>query len=353
MNFLNEPRKEQFDTMNALLASIASNTGDSGISIKNWKDVQKIVRMGLADSFFAVGDQLVSLYGDKEMIWGVIGIDHDKPSDSKYKHSLTIQARDCLFDAQFGRQQAIYHAETELLPGTYHFLDEYNDVNLEFTLSKPIPEKGVAVLSEDRNTVTTYLSQDSEELIETAEVKEGSGGVELVETNHASRRYGSNNYVESSIRQFLNSDEEVFNWEPQTIYDRKPSNTPYNGNGFLNQLDSELVNVLGKVDKQVARNNINEAGGQDIFSDKVFLLSRKEVGLGGEGDISGESIYPFYSKVTNAERIKQLNGSNRLWWLRSPGVSSSSLVRLVSTSGVLNDLYARSLGGVSPACVII
>ena len=46
--------------------------------------------------------------------------------------------------------------------------------------------------------------------------------------------------------------------------------------GFLKQIDPELVAVLGQVDKQVARATY-DGGGQDTFSDKVFLLSRKEI----------------------------------------------------------------------------
>jgi len=45
----------------------------------------------------------------------------------------------------------------------------------------------------------------------------------------------------------------------------------------LHQLDPDLVAVLGAVDKQVTRNTVTDGGGQDLFSDKVFLLSRVEV----------------------------------------------------------------------------
>ena len=51
------PNKEQFDTMNMLLASIASNTG-AGIKVRNFKDIQTIVRAGLASKVFAIGDQI-------------------------------------------------------------------------------------------------------------------------------------------------------------------------------------------------------------------------------------------------------------------------------------------------------
>ena len=54
-------------------------------------------------------------------------------------------------------------------------------------------------------------------------------------------RYGSNNYVESTIREWLNSDEELYEWTPQTKYDRPSIGAPYSGSGFLKLLlDPEL-----------------------------------------------------------------------------------------------------------------
>lgn len=49
------PNAEQFDTMNILLASIASQSG--GVSVKSFKDVQTITRRALHNKVFVVGDQ--------------------------------------------------------------------------------------------------------------------------------------------------------------------------------------------------------------------------------------------------------------------------------------------------------
>ncbi len=53
------PNKEQFDTMNTLLASIASNTG-SGIKVNNFADVQQLTRLGLAKKVFGVAEQFIA-----------------------------------------------------------------------------------------------------------------------------------------------------------------------------------------------------------------------------------------------------------------------------------------------------
>lgn len=168
------------------------------------------------------------------------------------------------------------------------------------------------------------------------------------------KSYGNNRYIHSAVRQWLNSDEAAFQWKSQHQYDAKPTDSLglYNGAGFLYRLDPELVSVLGAVNKKVAKADV-DGGGQDSFSGKVFLLSRVEVDLGTEGTTTGETVYPYYSGIGNAGRIKTLNGSSRHWWLRSPDVSLSNLTRIVRTDGALSNYDAYYARGVSPACVII
>ena len=250
----------------------------------SWKGIQKIVRKGLASDFFTIGDQLVSGYDGGEIVWEVIGIDVETPSDSQYQHSMTLQTRDILHNAQFDAPEP----------------------------SNP-----------DSNR----------------------------------KKYGNNRYIHSAIKQWLNSDEATFNWVSQHQYDAKSTDALYNGPGFLSRLDPELVAILGPVSKKVAKANI-DGGGQDIFTDKIFLLSPKEAGytpseMNVDGDYTGEIVYTFYDGVGNAGRIKQLNGANGHYWLRGPYVSTSSYVRCVHTGGSLNLSNARDTYGVAPACVII
>lgn len=167
------------------------------------------------------------------------------------------------------------------------------------------------------------------------------------------QQYGNNRYIHSAIRQWLNSNDDVFQWSSQHSYDEPPTGSIYEGPGFLKLLDPELAAVIGKVNKQVARNTITDGGGQDLFSDKVFLLSRVEAGLGTEGTTDGEEVYSYYDGIENAGRIKLLNGSPRHWWLRSPNVSSASSVHNVNMSGVGNSSPPYLSIGLSPACCII
>lgn len=258
-----------------------SSTGELK-SPETWTEVQQAVRDGLANYFFSVGDELISNYDGREIIWQVIGIDVDTPSDSNYTHSMTIQTKDCLHDIQFDAPEP----------------------------SNP-----------DSNR----------------------------------KSYGNNRYIHSVVKQWLNSNESKFNWKSQHQYDATPTDSLdlYNGAGFLYRLDPELASVIGLVNKRVARNTIVDGGGQDTFTDKVFLLSRKEVDLGDEGVTTGEFVYPFYSGKGDANRIKYLDGSAIPWWLRSPIVTNSRGVRSVSLSGGTYFNYPKDAYGVSPACVII
>ncbi len=357
---------DKVDLSNQLLASI--NHGQlSPIAISSWQEIQYIVRSGLGPKVFRVGDQFISQYDTGEVVWDVIGIDHDTPSDAQFQHSLTLQAHDCIGNVQFDAPEALYYAEEELPAGEQVFTDSGGD-KYKFTTTLPVPSGGQIVLggwpSEGyvATTATTYAA-DRITIIESGitVIPTDTGADTLTEVNNRSRcRYGSNNYVESAIKQWLNSEATSFNWVPKTNFDRPPTGAPYTGAGFLKLLDPELVSVLGAVDKQVTRNTITDGGGQDLFSDKVFLLSRVEVFGGTEGTTTGEQAYPYYSTLAAnpttaalAGRIKYLDGSARVWWLRSPYTGNAHDPRYVNTTGAVSSNHAVSACGAAPACCIV
>ena len=353
-NIFNLPTKEQFDFQNVLLASIASNMSDKGITITNWKDVQRVVRMGIADKMFKVGDQFLAEYGGEPVVWNVIGINHDTPTDES-PHSLTIQSRDCLENVQFDAPEALYYAAIALAPSKHIF--EIDSGKYEFTTTLEVPEGGqVYVYSWDDGYIPlkarTYAADRVTVIEDDITVSTSTDSPTLNPVNHQQRvRYGSNNYLESNIRDWLNSEADQYIWTPKTNFDRPSTGTSYTGPGFLKLLDPELVAVIGKANKQVARNTLTDGGGQDLFSDKVFLLSRVEVGLGTEGTTDGEEVYPYYDGIANAGRIKLLGSSPRSWWLRSPNVSNANNARNVNTSGVVNNNNANNSIGLAPDCV--
>ena len=332
-----------------------------GFEIKSWEAVQQIVRAGQADKYFKVGDQFLTKYDGISYALDVIGINQDTPTDTNFTNSLTVQFHDSLFNGQFSAPQALYLVkDTELVAGDYYF--EYLSINYQFTLSQNVPVGGQLTFPKEDNILTTkiysWATRISTPAIESVSISVGSTGTKLISINDINRcRYGSNNYINSAIRQYLNSNDSVFVWSPKTDYDRPSS---YPTAGFLKLLDPELLAVLGKVDKQVARNTVTDGGGQDIFSDKVFLLSQKEVYAVGEGVVTGEFPYEYYSAMATSPttgeaswRVKYLSASPRAWWLRSPHVGYSYNPRYVYTLGNVYSGSAYTSIGVSPACVII
>jgi hypothetical protein len=340
-------------------------------TVDSWQKVQDIVRAGLAEKAFKIGDQFIANYNGSPVVWDIIGIDHDKPTDTNYTHSLTIQAHDCIMNCQFDAPEALYYAEAELPAGTHVFT--LNTLQYTFTTAQAIPAGGQVFINAWQSAegagvyvptkITTY-GADRKTAIESNLVVSGASGTDtLTPVNvHQRCRYGSNNYTASAIKQWLNSEAVTFAWTPKTNFDRPPVDAPFTGGGFLKLLDPELVAVLGAVDKQVAKNTVTDGGGQDLFSDKVFLLSTKEVYGANEGTITGENPYPWYSSLASnptndplVGRIKYLTGSARYWWLRSPIVTTSYSPRSVYTTGNVN-YYHSGVGnafGLAPACCIV
>jgi len=364
MEVFNLPRADQLDTMNLLLSAIA-NRENGVFEITNWKHLQTLVRTGIHEQFIKIGDLLKANYRGKEEILEVIGINHDTPTDES-PHSLTIQFRDCLENVQFDAPEALYYASSAMAPGVKVF--EIDSGKYEFTTTVEIPEGGVVYLYAwtDPYTPTRariYGADRVTILEDDITVSVSTGSANLSPVNHQQRcRYGSNNYLESNIRQWLNSDRETFQWVPQTNFDMPGTSAAYNGGGFLNIIDPDIAAVLGAVDKQVGRNTVTDDGGQDTFSDKVFLLSQVEVygGTGSVGDVTGEEPYEYYEKLAAGPttdaipgRIKPLSGAPRPWWLRSPDVSSAINTRYVGSSGLVSRSRACNANGLAPACVII
>lgn len=300
-------------------------------------------------------------------------------------HTATLQLHDCLPSTmQFDAPEALYYAENGLTAGTYNFTiqDGYDTSygggkTYQFTLANDVPAKGHLVFGWSYYTrasaakITSYASSTSTTAIEQVGVTEGSGGTSLGTTdgnstnvNHIHRaRFGSNNYKESAIRQFLNSSAVAGSvWTPQTKYDRPPS---WNAStaGFMKDIDSDFLAVLGASPKVVALNTVTDGGGSvTINNDKFFLLSRSEVYGGKENNINEGEPYPYYSNYSDlsaagvgddSNRIKYRSGTAQIWWLRSPGSASGSTVRTVDTSGNVNGYGTEGISiGVAPACNI-
>lgn len=172
-------------------------------------------------------------------------------------------------------------------------------------------------------------------------------------TDSNRKSYGNNRYAHSAIRQWLNSSANAGSWwTSQHEYDAAPDYATTK-DGFMKDIDSEFLAVIGKTKIVVVKNTITDGGGSETLSDEYFYLpSTTEVGLANENNIAEGALFPYFSD--NTKRTKyNTSGLATYWWLRTPCSGYSYSVRSVGASGTLGSAGAYNSGGVAPACNII
>lgn len=376
MSRLYLPTKEQMDTMNENLAKIAKAVG-SQVDISTWEGIQKAVRSGIAKDILPVGSQLAvnhSVYGTR--LFDVVAHDYLKSVHDENAHTMTIQQHDLLPSTQFDAPEAFYYADAALAAGTYNFTlaEAYSSWaagTYQFTLTQTLPQGGQLAISGYADAAMTsrqvraYANQTTTTVTESVAITSGSGGTSLgtfgVELNHSQRvSYGSNNYKESAMRQFLGSSAAAGSvWTPQTKFDRPPSWLTSLA-GYKNGLDQDFLAVVGKVVLPCAANNTYEApdssiakGAKYTLNDEFYLASTKEI-FNANWDVADDSVvFPFYEGAGNADRIKYRDGSAAGWWLRTPYSGYAHSVRLVGSDGAMSGYHAVVAGGLAPACTIV
>ena len=371
------PNSDQFDLMNENLAKIAAAVG-SQVDLSTWNGIRKAVLARIAPDVIPVGTLLTvthSVYGDKP--WVVLGHNVHKNAHNEDSPTMTIGSVPVLGTLQFDAPESICQVNSDLPAGTYHFTitayDQWTAGTYQFITTKTVPSGGRICVSGQypyqgnitAAKVSTYAQGSSTAIESGLAITAGSEGTNLGTagegtTNHTHRiAYGSNNYKESAMRQFLNSAAAAGNvWEPQTKFDQAPSWMTTTA-GFLNGLDAELQEVLCDVTVPCGSNNVYEApdstvtkGGIYTVTDKIFLLSNREIGFTSDID-DGTTVLPYYDGATNADRIKY-NASSvaAYWWERTPNSGHASGVRLVGPGGTLGSNGAFGSAGLAPACTI-
>ncbi|GHU95045.1 hypothetical protein FACS1894208_07180 [Clostridia bacterium] len=210
-------------------------------------------------------------------------------------------------------------------------------------------------------------------------------GFDASETGNADSNranYGNNRYRSSNLRQWLNSAGAANSWwtaqNPNdgtantNNKDAKPTTAgmaSYNGYdtqaGFLASFSAEMRAQLMDTALTTAKNTVTDGGSSESVTDKIFLASETEVGLGNENSIAEGAVFSYFAD--NASRVAQptaeavsnsnytnasLNtGAGWYWWLRTPYASLSYYVRYVYTAGSLDHYNAdNGFRGVRPLC---
>lgn len=371
------PNSAQFDEMNKQLARIASAVG-SHVDVTSWEGIQKAVRAGIAPDVLPIGTVLTTTHTHYGTIyWEVVAHDYFKSAFNENAHTMTLLCQASLGNIQFDAREAFYYAEDALPAGTYNFtldttVGKWEAGTYQFALAKPVPKGGVLAFFSDATIPFSQVQVMSyadkiwhNSQVEPAVITRGNAGTSLgmfgVELNHAHRvSYGSNNYKESAIRQFLNSTDSTANWwKPQTKFDMRNASVPQFG--FLSGFDSDFLSRVGTVVVPCAANGQYESpdstvsvGEKYTLHDRFYLASQAELG-GIKTDVAQDDsrVFPYFKDATNADRIKYKDGAVTSWWTRSANKWNSHISHAITSTGAADHATVHYEIGLVPACTIV
>lgn len=153
--------------------------------------------------------------------------------------------------------------------------------------------------------------------------------------NRAWHSSNTNDYANSTIHSYLNST-------------------------FLNLFESNIKNAIKQVKlpyRKGSGTSTTVTSGSNGLSAKIFLLSATETSFDFSYMPSGEGAELAYfngcaDNSSDSKRVAKLNGSAALWWLRSPGCSSSNYARCVNSNGDWGGSVCSNSVGIRPALIL-
>ena len=346
----------------------------------------------------AENDMIVVHVQADKIEFDVVANNYYVPVNEALNNVLTLWTTDLLLygSIPFCQPQKLVSCREALPAGTYNITLDHGtygsgtaeDGTYQFTTTQDVPAGGGirhstmggwsgTGYSKERITAGTFTTYDaSGNVIESGIVcTEGSGGTSLGTTtasnptykteanlNFTERNaYGSNRWIHSANRKWLNSDApgaasgQIASWWTASDEFDMPvrSTLP----GFLHGLDPAFRELIQPVRARTAKCIADGYSYEDVI-EKVFLPSMTELGYGennsvketaskADGTLNKTGAWDAYVGASNADRIKTLSGTARYYWLRSPNPSNASDVRFVNPSGVLNYNIALNSYGVS------
>lgn len=350
--------------------SILANRGSS------WEEIRQNVKMGYGETFYPVGTDFEVECTENSPYTSIVFtvVDHSVIDNEP---CMTLLMKNAINGLQFEHEQALIVPTETLVAGTYHFNfpDNYDDSHdgtktVQFTLVNDVQANDQIMIQYPNNqswigkNLTVY-SNFTDTVLETCVMSEGEDGTDLGVAdgsgiiNHITRaRDGANNWKESAVRQWLNTDALVNEWQTQQNRYQRPCTYLTKQNGFMSWFNSDFVGVIKETNHLNRTNRVYDSLGVKTpysTNDKFFLLSQEEVGFNSEGDIICGTCFDYYVDAENIDRIKYdiNNGETaRWWWLRTPHPSHALSERGVSVTGSLSYSFGDSGDAVVSACTI-
>ncbi len=326
-------------------------------TIQTAPDIQAALNADM-DLTELVGQQITCQRGNDTLSWDVVDYD----STAKV---VTLCMHDVLPDnMQFEPSQALMYCEDGLAAGSYTF--KQGNTQCYFTLTQAIPAGGQLM-------ATNSAFQTYESVTATAQMESGTVSTDVIDgaTNlgqtgtgdlnyHDRVNYGSNNFGESGILQWLNSDSPANTPLPRLTKFSRPY-VPTKA-GFKAGLDADFLACIQDTVWKCSANNVYECpaslggiakkGNPYTVTAKFALASEIEVFGEYGGTQDGGTVWDLYVGAEATDRIKYYNNTARRWWLRSPYWANTSSERVVNTSGAGSYYYASISVGVAVACKI-
>lgn len=343
----------------------------------SWDDIQRIVRSGLAFEYFPIGTELITKISDPanpdattystERTYTVVAHDYYKSATDSTAHTMTLLSKNVIdwhmcklsssmiaLAVPYSSPEALAYCSNGLSAGNY-YIDilgtTISGARLYITVASDLASGGLLYPENPYLSSWSYLSPDGTKTSlssyeKLASYTNLSAWVSVSNRNNYHRAiHGNNNYKESDIRQFLNSNKGAGEWwVPQDRFSKKNAEYDYIS-GFQTHLEADFLKVVGEVIVPCVTNaeyeNVDSgttAGEQYTIIDKFFLPSQYEItGQDDQTLNDGTEQFPYYKNSIAADRIKYTTGSTKKSWrTRTPysGTPTTSNSYIITESGL-------------------
>lgn len=374
----------------------------------NWGQIQEVVKRGLAQEYFQIGDQLEINWAKGETVhklpFDVVSFDNVlKSGESTPVPGLWLQSHYAMDGVQFGASRAAYYCAEALPAGTYVFQitttwSKAVAGYYQFTTTQEIPAGGQIVIGKN-NDFYTWGAPDQEisnwrvftfGTVGSTTALESNLAVTTVESgtplftlstaakynangegNLQSCGYGYNRWKFSSMRKYLNSDAVEGQWWTASDNADRPAQQLATLTGFMKGFESDFLSVLGKIKVTTALNTTSdsEIGTSEDTYDTFFLPSLEQEYIVPQASGVEGAYWPYWKERLglNSPQATGSDGANvnhiRYAYdartsaqdcrLRSAHRSYAYGVWFVGASGAANHHYfATTAYRGCPACVI-
>lgn len=369
--------------------------------ISSWDGFRSLVRSGTASSLYPIGTELYETWGDNTSnAWIIVDYDNNDYMDPDltlqgYTHNVILMEKNINQLASFEDKQALLSLTQDLPPATYYITvptgTGYTPTggrDRSFTTTTGLTTSGPGQLTwtwkyhtdspgRVQGYATAYSSLEAFNVLTSRNISGTNLGTLKIAMTDPDGSYGplnfwarcsgdttysgSNNYYQSSLRQWINATTETKWWNPGCVFSRLWGKQSLPGK--LYTLNSDMKSVLATPTIPCLTNNVFETGDIDgtpfaldtayTVRDKMFIPSHTELGAKFSGVPTIGSTWSYFSTGASTKWPRTYNGTSTSYWLRSPKNDSSTDFYTWNSAGHFSTKEASTTSyGVICACTI-